>query len=136
MDDVILNKKESIEQCVRQIRLYYAKHSDLSFEEDHFKQDAIATQLQQAADKCIDLANHIVRIKKLGIPKEKKDGFVLLAGAGIITKELSMRLECMVGFRNILVHEYQTVELMIFKDVIENHLDDLILLTSCILEAD
>ncbi|MBF0551871.1 MAG: DUF86 domain-containing protein [Deltaproteobacteria bacterium] len=136
INDVILNKKESIERCVRQIRLYYAAPSDLPFEEDHLRQDAIAANLQRASEQCIDLANHIVRIKKLGIPKENREGFRLLAGAGIITKELANRLESMVGFRNILVHEYQTLDIGIFKDVIQNRLDDLILLSSCILEAD
>ncbi|MBF0497624.1 MAG: DUF86 domain-containing protein [Deltaproteobacteria bacterium] len=136
MDDVILNKKESIERCVRQIRLYYATPSDIPFEEDHLRQDAIAANLQRASEQCIDLASHIVRIKKLGIPKESEEGFVLLAGAGIITKELSKRLEGMIGFRYILVHEYQTLDIKILKKVIENRLDDLILLTSCILEAD
>ncbi|MBF0475856.1 MAG: DUF86 domain-containing protein [Deltaproteobacteria bacterium] len=136
MDDVILNKKESIERRVRQIRLYYAMPSDLLFEEDHLRQDAIAANLQRASEQCIDLANHIVRMKKLGIPKESGEGFSLLAGAGIITKELSKRLENMVGFRNILVHEYQSLDIRILIEVIENRLDDLILLTSCILDAD
>ena len=33
IDDVILNKKESIERCVKQIRAYYEKPSELPFEE-------------------------------------------------------------------------------------------------------
>jgi hypothetical protein len=49
IDDIVLNKKESVERCVRQIRLYYAKPSDLPFEEDFLKQDAIAINLQRAA---------------------------------------------------------------------------------------
>lgn len=37
MNDVVLNKKESIERCIRQIRTYYALPSDLPFEEDFLK---------------------------------------------------------------------------------------------------
>jgi hypothetical protein len=40
MMDVILNKKESIERSIKQIRLYYGMHSDLPFEKDCLKQDA------------------------------------------------------------------------------------------------
>jgi hypothetical protein len=40
MNDIVLNKKESVERCVKQIRVYYAKPSGLAFEEDHLKQDA------------------------------------------------------------------------------------------------
>jgi len=125
IDDIILNKKESIERCIRQIRLYYAKPSDLPFEDDFLKQDAIAANLQRAAEQCIDLANHVVRVKKLGIPKESKESFILLEKAKIIPPALARKLEAMVGFRNTLVHQYQELDIGIMKDVIENHLDDL-----------
>lgn len=135
IDDIILNKKESIERCIRQIRAYYVKPSELSFEEDFFKQDAIAINIQRASEMCIDLANHIVKLKRLGIPKESKDGFALLAQAEIIPKKLSKQLEGMVGFRNTLVHEYQELEIRIMKDVIEHHLDDLITFTVHVMDA-
>lgn len=135
IDDIVLNKKESIERCVRQIRLYYAKPSELPFEEDFLKQDAIAINLQRAAEQCIDLANHVVRMKKLGIPKESKESFSFLARAKFIPEALAKQLEGMVGFRNTLVHEYQELEIKIMKDVIENHLDDLIEFTVFLMEA-
>jgi uncharacterized protein YutE (UPF0331/DUF86 family) len=40
----------------------------------------------------------------------------------------------MVGFRNILVHEYQEMELAIMEDVIQNHLDELVDYTNLILK--
>jgi hypothetical protein len=43
--DVVLNKKESIERSIKQIRLYYGLPSDLPFEKDYLKQDAIAANL-------------------------------------------------------------------------------------------
>ncbi|MEK7733648.1 MAG: DUF86 domain-containing protein [Planctomycetota bacterium] len=134
IDDVILNKKESIERCIKQIRAYYEKPSGLPFEEDFFKQDAIAINIQRASELCIDLANHVVKRKRLGIPKESKESFALLAQAGIIPKKLLKQLEGMVGFRNTLVHVYQELEIRIMKDVIEHHLDDLILFTVHIME--
>ncbi len=136
MDDIILNKKETIERCVKQIRTYFAMPSELAFEDDFLKQDAIAINLQRAAEQCIDLANHLVKIKKLGIPKESKDAFTLLANAGIISQELSKKLKGMVGFRNILVHDYQDLEIKVMKEIIEYHLDDLIFFTECVLEGE
>ena len=41
----------------------------------------------------------------------------------------------MVGFRNTLVHEYQELEIRIMKDVIEHHLEDMILFTVHIMEV-
>jgi len=136
IDDIILHKKESIERCVKQIRDYYSRPSEIPFENDHFKQDAIAINIQRAAEQCIDLANHIIKVKKLGIPKESRQVFVLLAQAGIITGDMSKLLQAMVGFRNILVHEYQEIELKIMTDVIENQLDELVRFTICIMEAE
>jgi uncharacterized protein YutE (UPF0331/DUF86 family) len=127
MNDIVLNKKESIERCIKQIRTYYQLPANGPFEEDHLRQDAIAMNLQRACEQCIDLANHTIRVGKLGLPKESKDSFRLLAVNHVITQELALRLEGMVGFRNVLVHEYQRMDLKLVIDVIENRLDDLLL---------
>ncbi len=132
MNDIVLNKKEGVERCIRQVRTYYRSHSDLLFEEDYLKQDAIALNLQRACEQCIDLANHTIRVRKLGLPKESRESFRILAENRIITKELAALLEGMVGFRNILVHEYQRLDLRLMIDVIENRLDDLLLFVDCI----
>ena len=84
MMDVILNKKESIERCVQQIRLYYAMPSELSFEKDHLKQDAIAANLQRAAEQVIDLANHVIRKGKLMIDHQIGTGTLASSGKSVV----------------------------------------------------
>lgn len=135
MNDIVLNKKESIERCVSQIRTYYIVPSNLDFEEDYMKQDSIAINLQRACEQCIDLANHTIKTRKLGLPKDSKESFRLLATAGVIPHELAKHLEGMVGFRNILVHEYQRMDIGLMIEVIEKHLDDLVLFTNHIVKA-
>ncbi|WP_298269799.1 DUF86 domain-containing protein [Geobacter sp.] len=132
MNDIVLNKKESIERCIKQIRTYYALPGAAPFAEDYLKQDAIALNLQRACELCIDLANHTIKLRKLGLPKESKESFRLLAAGGIIPRDLAVRLEGMVGFRNVLVHEYQKLDITLMIDVIENRLDDLVEFTNCI----
>ncbi|KOA19363.1 hypothetical protein CLHOM_21540 [Clostridium homopropionicum DSM 5847] len=39
----------------------------------------------------------------------------------------------MVGFRNIVVHNYQAINLKVVEEIIENHIDDLKEFTSIIL---
>ena len=134
MNDIVLNKKESIERCIKQIRAYYALQSEVAFEEDHMKQDAIAVNLQRACEQAIDLANHAIRVKKLGLPKESKESFRLLAQNSIIPDGLADKLEKMIGFRNTLVHEYQKLDINLMIDVIENHLDDLLDFTNYIVK--
>lgn len=134
MNDIVLNKKESIERCVKQIRSYYRLPGNGAFEEDYLRQDAIALNLQRACEQCIDLANYTIRVRKLGLPKESRDSFRLLAANRIITAELSARLEGMVGFRDVLVHEYQRLDIGLMVDVVENRLDDLLLFADTIVK--
>jgi uncharacterized protein YutE (UPF0331/DUF86 family) len=134
MNDAVLSKKESLERCIHQIREYYQTPSSKPFLDDYMKQDAIASNLQRACEICIDLANMTIRKKKLGNPKESRESFLILEKEKIISAQLSKNLCAMVGFRNILVHEYQEMELAIMEDVIQNHLDELIDYTNLILK--
>jgi len=135
MNDIVLNKKESIERCISQVKTYYALPSTVAFEEDYLKQDAISINLQRACEQCIDLANHTIKARKLGLPKDSRESFRLLATGKLISHELAKRLEGMVGFRNILVHEYQRMDIGLMIRVIEQHLDDLVEFTNCIVRA-
>ena len=132
MNDVALNKKESIERHIAQVRFYYGLTSDMPFREDYMRRDAIALNIQRACEQCIDLANHAIRVLRLGLPKESRESFRLLAAGGIIAPELAARMERMVGFRNILVHEYQELDVELLIDVIENRLDDLLEFMDCV----
>jgi len=135
MNDVVLNKKESIERCIRQIRNYYQLPSEFDFVEDHLRQDAIAINMQRACEQIIDLANHLVKTCKLEIPKDSRDSFHLLIDHQIIPKSLGDHMIKMIGFRNVLVHQYQQLDLGLMVDVIENHLDDLLLFTEHVIKA-
>lgn len=136
MNDVLLNKKESIERCITQIREYYAKDTGKDFQEDYFKQDAIAINLQRAAELTIDMANHVIRRKKLGLVKESRESIELLKKSEIITPETAENIKKMISFRNILVHEYQDLSIEIMENVITNHLQDLLDFTNQVLFAE
>jgi len=98
------------------------------------KQDAIARNLQRACEQSIDLANHAIKIRKLGLPKESKESFILLAKEGIIPHDLASKLSNMVGFRNVLVRQYQELDIALMQDVIENNLNDMIDFTNFIVK--
>ena len=63
MSDVVLNKKESIDRWIRQIRNYYSLQSVEPFEEDFLRQDAIGFNLLRACEQCIDLANYTTMLR-------------------------------------------------------------------------
>lgn len=126
MNEIILNKKISIERCVAQIDKYYAGDSGVPFAEDFQKQNAIAMNVQRACELTIDTANHLIKSKKLGLPQDSRDSFALLQRAGLISVEQMNFLQGMVGFRNILVHEYKRLDLEIMVEVIERRLRGLL----------
>lgn len=121
MDDIILNKATTIERCINRIKEEYVG-SEKEFKTDFTKQDSIILNIQRACEASIDMANHIVRIKSLGIPQASRDVFIFLENAKIIPSELSKKLQAMVGFRNIAIHNYTQLDLAIVEQIIKNEL--------------
>lgn len=122
-NDVIYNKIEIIERCIKRINEVYENNPENL--NDYTKQDSIILNVQRACEACIDLAMHVVSEKKLGIPQSSRDAFEVLNKNGIIDMQLEKKLKAMIGFRNIAVHNYQTLNLSIVQEVIEKHLPDL-----------
>lgn len=120
-DSVILNKIASIERCVQRVKEDYNGH-EKDFETNFMRQDAVILNLQRACELSIDLANHLVKAKGLGVPQNSRQGFELLAEAGIINEGLSRELKAMVGFRDIAIHNYTKLDLAVVRAIIDSHL--------------
>jgi uncharacterized protein YutE (UPF0331/DUF86 family) len=125
VDDVVLNKAATIERCVKRVRDLYAD-DDANLFEDITRQDAIVLNLQRACEAAIDLAMHLVRRQRLGVPQESREAFSLLAEAEVLDPRLAAALARMVGFRNVAVHEYQALQLPIVRSIIRERLTDLL----------
>jgi hypothetical protein len=69
-----------------------------------------------------DLSNHGNQTRYLYFNNLLSDG--LLQQAGIIKPGLAANLQRIAGFRNIAVHDYQTMEVPILVQIIEEHLTD------------
>nr|WP_255773306.1 MULTISPECIES: DUF86 domain-containing protein [unclassified Halorhodospira] len=82
--------------------------------------------LQLAIQAALDAASQVVSAKRLGEPETNRALFEHLGRYGIIEPDLVDPLAAMAGFRNVLVHGYQEVDARIVRDVVENHLDDLL----------
>ncbi|USL11108.1 type VII toxin-antitoxin system HepT family RNase toxin [Bacillus bombysepticus] len=121
-NDIILNKISVIERCMNRVRDVYA--NDAGSLKDFTKQDSIILNIQRACEASIDLAMHIVAEQRLGLPQTSRDAFDMLHAASIIDENTVQRLKAMVGFRNIAVHDYQTVNIEILQQIVENHLRD------------
>lgn len=123
VDDVLLNKADSIERCLKRIDEDYKGYEN-DIEKNYTRRDAIILNLQRACESSIDAAMHIVRVKKLGVPQESREAFDILEKNGFISQDLSEKLKKMVGFRNIAIHDYQKMNLDILKSILSNNLVD------------
>ena len=120
--NVILNKIETIERCINRINTVYDNNTENL--KDYTKQDSIMLNIQRACEASIDLAMHIISKQKLGIPQNSRDAFDVLNEKNIIDDKLSKNLKAMVGFRNIVVHDYQSINIKVVESIITYNLND------------
>ena len=119
------SKIATIVRCVERAREEYSQAGD-GFKTNFTRQDAAVLNVLRGCEAAVDLANMLIRKQRLGIPVEMKESFALLERGGFITADLSERLQNMVGFRNVAVHQYKKLDLDIVKAIINTHLDDLL----------
>ncbi len=127
--DLIEKKLAFIETCVHQLRkLACPDQIESDIREERFTSHT----LQIAIQASLDIASHIVSDQRLGEPETNSELFDLLRRDQWISPELATIMRKMAGFRNIVVHGYQRIDLLILRDIIENRLDDLLAFTAAI----
>jgi len=120
--DILISKVESIKRCLKRIIEEY-EGNPLNLV-NFTKQDSIVLNLQRACELSIDIGNYIISKKNFVTPKTSRDVFEILKDNNVIDNELSLKLQKMIGFRNIAVHDYQNIDNSILKSIIDNNLDD------------
>ncbi|PCI26229.1 MAG: hypothetical protein COB67_10235 [SAR324 cluster bacterium] len=123
MDNILINKAATIERCLLRIAEEYEGFEE-ELERDYTKQDSIILNLQRACEACLGIGNRMIRLKKLGIPQSSRSVFELLEKSRIIEPKLSKNLQAMVGFKNIAVHDYQSLNLEILYSILKKRLGD------------
>jgi uncharacterized protein YutE (UPF0331/DUF86 family) len=121
--DLVAKKLALIETCLQQLRTLARPDA---IRTDIREQRFVEHTLQIAIQSALDVASHIVSDERLGEPDTNRELFDLLVRAGRLSETLGSSLRDMAGFRNVLVHGYQEVDLGIVEDVLAHHLDDLL----------
>ena len=120
---LVAKKLALIETCVADLRRL-ARPSAIA--SDLREQRFVEHTLQIAIQAAQDVASHIVSDERLGEPRTNRELFDLLERAGWLSPEMGGTLRRMVGFRNVLVHGYDDVDLAIVGDIVEHRLEDLL----------
>ena len=114
---------ERLEEYLKSLR-EHEKASKDELENSDVLLTYLERKLQLAAQVCIDLGNHLISYFGFETPKDYKEIFQILAKEGVISKDLSSNMKRMAGFRNILVHDYLSVDIGKVAEVLDRGLRD------------
>lgn len=121
--NVVEAKLESLRRCIERIAAKTPPSADL-LETSPDLQDIITLNLQRAVQLSVDLASHLIAETDARPPATMAENFEALKNAQLISPALSERMIKAVGFRNIAVHSYQTIDWNIVFQICSRHLDD------------
>ena len=124
MDRQVVDQKlESLRRCLKRLTKKCPSEPSILIA-DIDLQDIIALNLSRAVQVSVDIGAHLIADLEIPTPNTMGETFDLLAQEGILNYDLATNLKKAVGFRNIAVHNYETINWHIVFSIITNHLDD------------
>ena len=121
---VIENKLSSITKYLS-ILDNFKKYSRDTLENDLVVRGAAERYLYLVTQSAIDLAEAVISYKKLRKPTTMSEGFHILGEEKFIDSKLVQQMAKLVGFRNIMAHDYQRVDYDIVYDILQFKLEDI-----------
>jgi uncharacterized protein YutE (UPF0331/DUF86 family) len=118
---VIENKISSIRKYL-DILERYKDISQKEIVEDIDKKGAVERYLYLVTQATIDLSEAVIAYKNLRKPSTMSESFRILQEEGIISSDLTAQMVGMTGFRNVIAHDYETLNYDIVYDVLQNRL--------------
>jgi uncharacterized protein YutE (UPF0331/DUF86 family) len=91
------------------------------YRHDRDIQDIVERRFEKAVQACLDIASHIIATEDFREPQNYGDMFRILEENEILSPTLADEMVEMAGFRNVLAHEYATID----DDRVYHHLEDL-----------
>jgi uncharacterized protein YutE (UPF0331/DUF86 family) len=124
--DVIRRKLKELES-----NLIFLKQASLDLNKVNLKEDmirywGIERGIQICIECVIDIGNILISVTDNDKPSTYKETMLTLSRLDVIPEDFSQRLRKMVGFRNILVHDYTKIDEDIIVHTLNNELDDFI----------
>jgi uncharacterized protein YutE (UPF0331/DUF86 family) len=96
-----------------------------SLQNDFDIQDIVLHNLQLAIQGCIDIGSHVISDEGWGVAGSLNEIFYILQKKGVMKTKMVEKMISMVGFRNILVHEYENINFDIVCNLLHHHLKDI-----------
>lgn len=107
----------------------YRRYDFETFVSDPERYGSAERFLQLAIESMLDMGSHIISEERFGAIDQSRDIPRRFREQGLIDQDLEQRWVRMIGFRNILVHEYAELDRSIVYQILCERLDDLKALT-------
>lgn len=120
---VIASKIDSLYRCINRIKNKTPEHKT-KLQEDIDLQDIIAVNLVRAVQIAVDIGTHINANSDEPAPATMGQVFTHLEKRNVISRKTANSMHSAVGFRNISVHSYDTIDWEIVWVIITHHIDD------------
>lgn len=121
----IIENQISLTKKYLKLLTYYQKLSEEQIKVDPHLKGGLERYLYLATQSAIDLSEAMIAYQKLRKPTTMAESFEILAEEGIVSQPLSEKLIRMVGFRNIIAHNYTELDYKIVFDVLHHRLKDI-----------
>jgi uncharacterized protein YutE (UPF0331/DUF86 family) len=121
--EVVAQKLEALRRCLARVREKCPKSADI-LAKDADLQDIISINITRAVQLCVDIGTHVIAGMSVSPPDTMGKTFDQLAEAGIIPPDVAEQLKKAVGFRNIAVHNYESINWAIVHSIASDRLVD------------
>jgi uncharacterized protein YutE (UPF0331/DUF86 family) len=133
--NLIEEKLESLRRCLQRISLKCPATAE-ALTSDLDAQDIVSLNLTRAVQLSVDIAAHLIASREIPAPDTMGQAFDALAEADLIPHELARQLKKAVGFRNLAVHDYSTINWHIVHSICRHSLEDFREFAAAILKLD
>ncbi|HEB32471.1 MAG TPA: DUF86 domain-containing protein [Spirochaetes bacterium] len=117
---VITSRVEQIDEHLEKLSAYKGI-SFKKFLNDPIVQDVVEYNLFQIVNHVIDIIEHIVVDENYGLPASSYEAAQILSEKGTINKKDLDILKRMIGFRNVIGHEYININKeIVYKILMDN----------------
>lgn len=122
--ELVLERLQKLDQALRRLERF--RGWDLArYMDDEDAQWIVERGLHLALEAVFDIGNHLLSALGAPPPQDYRSILTGLEKAGILPPDFAKRIEGMAGFRNILVHEYATLDVKEVHRILQEHAGDL-----------
>lgn len=122
---IIQKRLQKLEEYIKILREYQAVPLE-KFKQDIQIHSTVERHFELAIECILDVGNHIIAAQSLRSPEDYRDIITVLGEENIIPQDFAKPFAPVANFRNILAHEYITLDLDIVYQHLQTDLNDFV----------